>query len=418
MSKTVFLNSLFKLYKQELTPSNLLNVMERDFTRPQTLVVFSHLRYEFVKQRPQHLIERMAQDMEVIFVEEPIGHEPNQEGTAHTFNPFPRVTVVQPCTPTTDFEAIKEVLYSYTSLSRSEKPLLWFYSPSFVPMASIMPNSVVIYDCMDELTQFKGASPQLINDEKQLLSIADVVFTGGRSLYESKRRRHEEVYCFPSSVERKHFEKALKKSTKVPADLASLEGPSVGFYGVIDERFDLDLLRETAELLPKVNFVIIGPVVKIDEADLPQAANIHYLGGKKYEELPAYLKGFDVAFMPFALNEATEFISPTKTLEFMAAEKPIISTPIRDVAEIYPEEVKITRTAVEMAAAIEEYLAESKADRKARIKLQQAVLDNTSWDKTAAEMKTIMAEKVSELASNDASALEYYTSTSPYRVSA
>ncbi len=417
MSKTPLLNSLFNLYKQEVNPTNILNILERDFTRPQTIVVFSHLRYEFVKQRPQHLLERMAQDMDVIFVEEPIAYRPEEEGTAHTFTPFPRITVVQPKTKFGDFEALKEVIYSFTSLSRSDKPALWFYSPSFVYMSSLIPYSMVIYDCMDELSQFKGAPPELLNDERQLLTVADLVFTGGRSLYESKRKRHPEVYCFPSSVERKHFAKALKKSTKLPADIAKITGPVVGFYGVIDERLDLDLIKQTAELLPEVQFAMIGPVVKISEADLPTLPNVHYLGGKNYEELPAYLKGFDVAFMPFALNEATEFISPTKTLEFMAAEKPIISTAIRDVAEIYTKEVKIARSAQEMADAITDYLHESGTAKKARIALERAVLHKTSWDKTATAMKKIMAEKLQELHAAETSVSEYYKGNSAYQVS-
>ena len=413
MSKTNFLNSLFSLYKQEVKPNTILNVLEKDFARPQTLIVFSHLRYEFVKQRPQHLVERMAQDMNVIFVEEPIGYESDEEGTARTFSPYPRVTVIQPKTRFADFESIKEVLYSFTSLSENEKPILWFYSPSFVPMTSLVSHSMVIYDCMDELAQFKGAPPQLVQDEQQLISLADLVFTGGRSLYESKKRRHDSVHCFPSSVERKHFEKALQKSTPVPTELKELSGPVVGFYGVIDERLDLELLDKTAELLPAVNFVIIGPVVKINEADLPKRANIHYLGGRKYEELPAYLKGFDIAFMPFAINQATQFISPTKTLEFMAAQKPIISTAIRDVAEIYKKEVKIARSAEEMAEAITAYLAESTDERKARIKLEKAVMSKTSWDKTAQQMKELIAEKVQQLASQG-SALEFYQLPSNY----
>lgn len=417
MKKFAFLNSLFRLYKQKVNLTNIETILERDFARSQVLVVFSHLRYEFVKQRPQHLIERMARDMDVIFVEEPIDFSEEEEGTARTFTPFPRVTVIQPKVKLNDFEAISETLYSFTSLSRADKPILWFYSPSFVQMSAFIPSSMIIYDCMDELSQFKGAPAELLSDERQLLAIADLVFTGGYSLYKSKRRRHDAVYCFPSSVERKHFEKALKISTVVPADLKSIPNQIVGFYGVIDERLDLQLLKKTAELMPMVNFVMIGPVVKIAESDLPKLPNIYYLGNKKYDELPAYLKGFSIAFMPFAITKATEFISPTKTVEFMAAQKPIISTAIRDVAEIYPNEVKIAQTVQEMVAAITEYLAESATERRARLQLQKAVLDKTSWDKTVADMKEIMATKLEELSANDTAGLEYYKVATSYRVS-
>jgi glycosyltransferase involved in cell wall biosynthesis len=370
--------------------SQLQSMTKRD------MVVFSHLRWEFVTQRPQHLIERFARSgREVLFVEEPIEYTPSQHGTARVFSPAKNVTVIQPRIAPGDFQALANVIDYCSPDAFSSRPLLWFYSPSFVAMADLIPHSVVVYDCMDELSQFKGAAASIVIQERQLLNKADVVFTGGKSLFESKKQLHDNVYCFPSSIDKTHFEKALNKETVVPSDLAAIKQPVVGFYGVIDERLDLDLLARVAAIMPQVSFAMIGPVVKIDQGDLPQAKNIHYLGAKSYSELPAYLKGFSVAFMPFALNEATEFISPTKTLEFMAAYKPIVSTAVYDVKRDYAKEVSIVHTAEEMAQAIAHYISEPVSKRLAREKLQRAVIARTSWDKTAASMEFILSSLLS-----------------------
>ncbi len=359
------------------------------------IIVFSHLRWEFVTQRPQHLIERLAKNgREIVFVEEPIEHTLSQRGTARVFRPAKNVTVIQPRISTDDFEQLAEVIEYCTPDAFSSRPMLWFYSPSFVSMVDQLPHSLIVYDCMDELSQFRGAPASLVIQERRLLNKADVVFTGGKSLFESKKELHENVYCFPSSIDKSHFEKALDAKTTIPKDLAHIKQPIVGFYGVIDERLDLGLIAQMAELMPKVSFALIGPVVKIDQAELPQAKNIHYLGVKSYDELPAYLKAFSVAFMPFALNEATEFISPTKTLEFMAAYKPIVSTPICDVKRDYSKVVAITETAEEMTQAITSYLNETNAQRLAREKLQRTIINGTSWDKTAASMEFILTKLV------------------------
>jgi glycosyltransferase involved in cell wall biosynthesis len=282
-----------------------------------------------------------------------------------------------------------------------DKYIVWFYSAMFIDILPRLNASLVVYDCMDELSAFKGAPPQLISKEKQLLTIADVTFTGGKSLFESKKKIADNVYCFPSSVDQKHFEKSLKKDTEIPEDIKHLDKPVVGFYGVIDERIDLELLENIAKAMPEVSFVMIGPVVKINENDLPKQKNIHYLGGKKYQELPAYLKGIDIAMMPFALNESTKFISPTKTLEFMAAYKPIISTPIYDVVRDYKNEVAIVKNTEEFVEAIKKYMNETKAQKTKRVALMKAVLKRTSWDNTVDQMENIMQEKAERVAVTD-----------------
>jgi glycosyltransferase involved in cell wall biosynthesis len=361
------------------------------------LIVFSHLRWDFVFQRPQHLIERFSQKQRILFVEEPIDHTSKEEGGMKLTKVNKNLTILQPQISGENWlNKIDLLLQKYLTKNNYQKPILWFYSPMFEPLANVISHSLIVYDCMDELAAFKGAPPQLIEREKRLLNKADVVFTGGKSLYESKKECNENVYCFPSSVDDKHFALARAAETSIPKDLAKIPGPRIGFYGVLDERLDLDLLHNVAKRLPDFSFVMIGPVVKISEADLPRRKNIYYLGSKKYEELPRYLKGIDVAMMPFALNEATRFISPTKTLEFMAAFKPIVSTPIKDVVRDYSHEVSIAQSVVEFSLAIEKYLHESASQRLFRYRLQQAVINRTSWDRTAQQMRSILQDSLEQ----------------------
>lgn len=357
------------------------------------LIVFCHLRWDFVIQRPQHLINRLAKNRKVLFVEEPIGHEAHERGTAVIRNVAPNIQVLQPRTDHTRLaEEIAPLILNFIKEAGWKKPFIWFYSAAFGDLAKLIPHSLLVYDCMDELSAFRGAPASLIEQEKRLLTAADVVFTGGKSLYEAKKLLSDRVWCYPSSVDSAHFEKALHAGTAIPSDLEKVARPVVGYYGVIDERIDYELIADVARQHPEVSFVMIGPVVKVNPADLPQAANLHYLGGKDYSELPAYLKGFDIAMMPFALNESTKFISPTKTLEYIAAQKPVISTPVYDVVRDYSEVIPIVRTADEFSKALSGFLQKDATQRDTRLDKYKTILQAVSWDKTAAAMESNMAE--------------------------
>lgn len=345
------------------------------------LVVFCHLRWDFVYQRPQHLISRFAETLRVLFIEEPIGFAPEEEHTAVLKKVSENLHVLQPRVK--DIASIAGILPDY--IANTRMPMGWFYSPSFVVLEPTLDFDVTIYDCMDELSLFKGAPQELIDQEKALMAKADVVFTGGKSLYESKNRLHPNVHCFPSSVDEPHFAKALN-GIAVPDDIASINGPIVGYFGVIDERIDLELIRATAASHPDISFVMIGPLAKIHESDLPRAANLHYLGMKAYGELPHYLKAFDIAMMPFALNDATTYISPTKTLEYMAAGKPIISTRIADVVRDYAGCISLIDSPDEFGQAIDYLLND--ADDFSRTAEYRRILAKTSWDATAANMQS------------------------------
>jgi UDP-galactopyranose mutase len=252
----------------------------------------------------------------------------------------------------------------------------------------------VIYDCMDELSGFLGAPPELLERERELLAWADAVFTGGPSLYRAKRDRHPHVYCFPSSVDVEHFAQAGVAPD--PEDQAALPHPRIGYYGVVDERIDLKALDALAAQHPEWSVVVVGPVVKIDPATLPNRPNLHYLGARDYAQLPAYLSAWDLCIMPFAINAATRFISPTKVLEYMAAARPIASTPITDVAEPYGDIVHIGSGADGFVRACEQALAETGEDRDRRAARALEVLAGTSWDRTVAEMDRIVARLAGE----------------------
>jgi glycosyltransferase involved in cell wall biosynthesis len=367
------------------------------------VVVFSHLRWDFVYQRPQHLLSRLAARHPVLFVEEP-QHDPGGPARWDRSAPAPGVTVFRPRTPLAEpgfhpaqLALVAAMLDEVREAAGPGGIIAWLYTPMALPLAHRLDPALVVYDCMDELSLFAGAPPELVAREEELLQLADVVFTGGPSLYRAKRGRHPNVHCFTSSVDAEHFGRARAgrpDAPDEPADQRDLPHPRLGYYGVIDERLDLPLLAALADAHPAWQLVLVGPVVKIDPAALPRRANIHYTGQRRYDELPAYLAGWDVCLLPFALNESTRFISPTKTLEYMAAERPIVSTPITDVAEPYGNIVYLGETPEAFIRACERALASDAAERERRGSLMRGVLARTSWDATVAAMTECMARSL------------------------
>ncbi len=361
-----------------------------------TLIVFCHLRWDFVFQRPQHLMTRLAEHYDILFVEEPVYSEgqPYLKKTAVA----PNITVCQPHTaihaPGFHDDQIPTLQTMLADLvPDGEQPVVWFYTPMALPLLQGLNPSKVIYDCMDELAMFKNAPKQLLQRESALLNMADVVFTGGPSLYQSKRDRHANAHCFSSSVDAKHFRQALNRDISHP-DQAHIPHPRLGFYGVIDERFDVDLVSNMADAHPEWQIVLVGPVVKIDPATLPKQPNVHYMGQRTYDQLPKFLAGWDLCLLPFAMNDSTKFISPTKVLEYMAAELPAVSTPITDVKVPYGDVVAIAATPEEYIAACERQLALGDAERQAMAKRMREVVANTSWDLTAARMHALIESAV------------------------
>jgi len=368
-------------------------------SEPSTLICFSHLRWNFVFQRPQHLMCRFAREMNVIFWEEPVDIAPRETAflEVREAQDSNNVRIVVPHLPQgmpddAREAALKRLLDAHVASIRG--PLIaWYYTPMMLPFSRHLDADVTVFDAMDELSKFKFAPVKLLDLEQELIDRADIVFTGGSSLYEAKKGRHDNIHCFPSSVDRVHFLKARARQFD-PADQEDLPKPRLGFYGVIDERFDIELLDKAAEMRPDWSFVMVGPVVKISQDDLPRRHNIHYLGPKTYAQLPGYLSGWDVALMPFAMNESTEFISPTKTPEYLAGGKPVVSTPIKDVVRHYGqlEGVKIASTPEQFVAACEEALELSHHPESGWLAEADLMLSATSWDTTQARMAGLIAD--------------------------
>ena len=367
--------------------------------QPATLLCFSHLRWNFVFQRPQHLMGRFAREMAVIYWEEPIEIGPKETAflKVREAEGFPRVRVAVPHLPQGMSDdaregALKRLLDAHVASIRG--PLVaWYYTPMMLPFSRHLDADVTVFDAMDELSKFKFAPVKLLELEQELIDKADIVFTGGSSLFEAKKDRHPNVHCFPSSVDRTHFAKARARQFD-PADQEDLPKPRLGFYGVIDERFDIDLLDQVAAMRPDWSFVMVGPVVKIAEEDLPRRHNIHYLGGKTYDQLPAYLSGWDVALMPFAMNESTQFISPTKTPEYLAGGKPVVSTPVKDVVRHYGalEGVQIAGDADSFVAACEKALELARNPESGWLAEADLMLSASSWDTTQGRMAGFIAD--------------------------
>lgn len=364
------------------------------------VICFSHLRWAFVFQRPQHLMTRFSKRIPVLFFEEPIVSpdtpvprlEVRQEGEVRVATPHLPPGLSESATA----DAQRVMLDALIAQHGIERALLWYYTPLSLAFSDHLAPGATVYDCMDELTGFLGAPRERLRSaEEQLMARTDVVFTGGHSLYEAKKQLHANAHAFPSSVDAGHFGTA-RRHLPEPADQVAIPHPRIGFFGVIDERMDVALIGQLAALRPDWHIVLIGPVVKIDPETLPRAANIHYLGSKAYAELPAYVGSWKVALMPFAINDATRFISPTKTPEYLAAGRPVVSSPIIDVVNDYGSKnlVAIAADAAGFAEEINRILGGEQ--RRGWLSDVDAALANLSWDTTCERMLVRVNEAVTQ----------------------
>jgi len=362
-----------------------------------TIICFSHLRWAFVFQRPQHLMSRFARTDHVIFWEEPLYHASDTAARLDTKVCVDSgVIIATPMLPEEQSHAEQTItlrhLLDGAMTDRVGPVIRWYYTPMMLPFSEHLSAQTVVYDCMDELANFLNSPAELTALEHRVFAQANVVFTGGHSLYEAKRDRHHNIHAFPSSVDVAHFLSARTAALDSTSDQAEIPGPRLGFHGVIDERMDLHLLAALADARPDWSIVLVGPVVKIAEADLPQRPNLHYLGSKAYRDLPGYLRGWDVALMPFAINAATRFISPTKTPEYLAAGRPVVSTPIDDVVRQYGNVpgVWIAATAEAFVVACQAALVAARAP-DGWLPQVDAMLGEMSWDRTFFAMSALVA---------------------------
>ncbi len=379
--------------------AGVFEAVEGTFDNGPDLVCLSHLRWNFVYQRPQHLMSRCARERRVFFFEEPVetdvtaarlelGMSP--EGVCVAVPQVPRGLTSEETTAAQ--RALLDELFRRSGIVDG---VLWYYTPMAIPFTRHIKPLATVFDCMDELSAFRGAPAGMRENEQELLSRADVVFTGGLSLYEAKRGRHHNVHAFPSSIDVEHFAQARRRCDD-PSDQSGIPHPRLGFAGVIDERMDLALLADVARRRPEWQIVLLGPVVKIDPADLPRTSNIHYLGPKPYPQLPSYVAGWDVALLPFARNESTRYISPTKTPEYLAAGKPVVSTSIRDVVRTYGENglIHIADTAQDVVAAVHKCLTDS-SNNSSWLERVDATLSENSWGRTWARMMSLLESAMS-----------------------
>lgn len=392
-----------------------------------SLVCFSHLRWSFVWQRPQHLLSRFSRTMRVFVVEEPAFVAADDAGRLRV-DRRDGITIVTPLLPETGrqqwgFNAetnpavgalLSPFFREHGLLGDQAQTVAWYYTPMALGAEPRrFDPSVVVYDVMDELANFRGAPAELREREAAMFARADVVFTGGPSLYDARKGRHPDLHCFPSGVDVRHFAQAADRHAHT-TELSTLRQPVIGFYGVIDERLDIKLLEELADLRPAWTFAMIGPIVKIAPEDLPQRENILYPGKREYDDLPAYLSGFDAAILPFAINEATRFISPTKTLEYLAGGKPVVSTPIKDVVDLYGSVVEVAADAPAFVAAIERLWREPAAERAERTMLTQQLLAHHSWESIARRMRSRIEEIAARRAGVRQESGRIVTVRSPY----
>ncbi len=367
------------------------------------LIVHSHLRWDFVWQRPQQLLTRIAATAPVLFLEEPVFLDDVVGGSLDITVPNANVHRVVPLLPSRfreDYDAaVVEVRNLMLALLADPRgigqqfaaPVQWFYTPMPAPtMLGAFDEIGVVYDCMDELSQFRFAHPDLIRRERLLMSCADIVFTGGRKLYESKARLHDNVHFFGCGVDCNHFARVRDPNTPIAADVEALRQPGTliaGYYGVIDERLDYGLIAHLAQADPSMHVVMVGPTAKIDPLALPQHPNLHWLGARAYDELPSYVRGFDVCIMPFALNEATEYINPTKTLEYLAAAKPVVSTAVADVVRTFAPFVSIAHDTAEF---VHDALNSARHPSPARVAAGLEFARKSSWESVVAAMSELM----------------------------
>lgn len=364
------------------------------------IICFCHIRWNFVYQRPQHLLNRFAISHRVFVIEEPVFEADSDYYEISKPNDDTNLwVVVLHVSKENSVEkrnaTLKGLLDSFTYSNEIKEYILWYYSPMALAYSEHLRPSLTIYDCMDELSAFKFAPPELKEWELRLLNRAGLVFTGGHSLYHAKKHLHHNIHSFPSSIDKSHFMKArvLKND---PEDQASIPHPRFGFYGVIDERFHISLINELATLRPDWHFILVGPVIKIDPVSLPRRENIHYTGGKDYKELPYYLGGWDVAILPFELNDSTKYISPTKTPEYLAGGKPVISTSITDVVTPYGNQglVHIADNAAQFIIEAEKIF--NNKNKQEWLQKVDTFLSTISWNKTWRQMSNLIDEALTK----------------------
>ena len=371
------------------------------------IIVHSHLRWDWVWQRPQQFLSRLSKKHRILFIEAPNPSEQacTAQATLREVSDYPNILVLQMEMPAARWSDESWVDKERRRLVQSllagplgrnfDSPVQWFYDPMAVTaFAGHLKERAIVYDCMDELSLFRGAPPELVKRERELLAVADVVFAGGPKIWKAKKELNENCFMFGCGVDASHFGRARDAHLSAPADTKALPRPLFGYFGVVDERLDYELLERLSDATSG-SVVMVGPSTKIDPASLPQRANLHWLGGRDYSDLPAYAKTFDVCLMPFAMNEATQFINPTKALEYMATGRPIVSTPVEDVVAQFGDVVTIAQSASEFMQECKRLASKTSPTR---IERGLVLARKNSWESIVAQLE----EHVADVLANEA----------------
>ncbi len=371
-----------------MSPNLTKMYMKKLFNNKKDIIVFSHIKWESLKKRPQLVISKLAKSRKVLFVEEPIEFAPAEEKTVQIKKINRNICVMQPKIAQENINSqlpnlIKQHLKKQTLES---DPILWFYSPIFEGVTNQIDNSMVIYDCMQDFS----TNEEIAHLEKRLLNKADVVLTDSEGLYEIKKTQNHNTHYIPTWVDRYHYEQAFERSTKIPGDIAAIKPMIMGYVGTIDSRIDFDLLKKIATRAPQISFVMIGPVQGINTRKIPKLPNIHFLGEKTYEELPGYLKAIDIALIPFLNNEETQNIRPLKTLEYLAARKRVISTKVKQITEECGQIVSFISDENEFVDTVNKYIHEGFGPKVHREFLQDRYIRSSSWDKISAQIENLI----------------------------
>jgi glycosyltransferase involved in cell wall biosynthesis len=388
------------------------------------IVVFCHLRWGFVWQRPQQFLSRFAKKHPILFIEEPFfDRKKGAQPDLQFHRVMPNVTVMcphvgpewnrNPDLPTKLREWTKEAIARMNQNTEGafDRPLLWYYSPMDSAWSlGFFPNRGVVYDCMDELSQFTGAPPQLIENEKRLMQHADVIFTGGFEMGEKRKKLHDNVHIFGCGVEIEHFGKARDPETQIPADIDFMARPILGWFGVVDERVDYAMVGEMARKRPDWSFAMVGPVVKIDPNLLPHSPNLYWMGGRDYQQLPNYCAAFDICMMPFAMNASTQYINPTKGLEYMATGRPTISTPVKDVVRQWSDIISIVKNNADEFIDAAEKLLNDKTFRQEKVEKGLALASQCGWENTVKSMQQLIKDAITGPNRKSAQKIEPLTS--------
>ena len=346
------------------------------------LLCLSHLRWSPAYPRAQQLLRRCARDRRVYFVEPPV-LDTDSEVTLERVADDGGVVVCVPHLPAGIEPAQAEAHLAYlldqlVAREDLQRPVLWLDSPALLAACHHLSARAVVYDCVDPAPLGGDAPARVVDRERLLLAHADLVLTPSHALHERLRGEHPAAHAVPSAIDPAPLARA-RALVPEPDDQAAIPHPRIGYAGPIDARLDLALVELVAMMRPELHFVFLGDTAELEAASLPQAPNLHWLGARRPDQLPAYLAGWEVAMLPLVRPGRPELASPTAAPSFLAAGCAVVATSARDVVRPWGEQglAWIGDSPAAFACAIDNALAEERDRRLARV---DRFLAEAGWD--------------------------------------